>query len=158
MNPSEGLPIGYGASSDEEGGSGPGSGGASQRFQMMIDPEVARGEYANYFQIRFTPIELVMDFCRIIPDANVVEVVSRVLIHPQQSRLLLEMLQINLAAYQQQFGSGLGASVPSTGQPGIGFRTSEDLRRMGLDVPLPRRIQLPSDPSKPDPGAAAKTG
>jgi len=139
-----------------EGQSAP-SAAQGQPLRIVIHPEVARGEYANFFQIHFNPIEMVLDFCRIIPDANLVEVVTRVLIHPRQSQLLLEMLRMNQDAYNQQFGSPSGpASGAAVGPPSIGFRTSEDLRRMGLDVPSPRRISLPSDPSKPDPGTSAK--
>lgn len=153
--------IGLSSEAEMEGEGSPGpSASQGQPLRLLIHPDVARGEYANFFQIHFNPIEMVLDFCRIIPDANLVEVVTRVLIHPRQSQLLLEMLRMNQEAYNQQFGSPAGPGALSTGAApsSIGFRTSEDLRRMGLDVPAPRRINLPSDPSKPDPGAAAKAG
>ncbi|MCG3150752.1 MAG: hypothetical protein GEEBNDBF_00013 [bacterium] len=150
----------YGLADDDSNGEGlqvsggPQSGGV----QFVIDPATARGEYANFFQVRFNPIEMVLDFCRIIPEANAVEVVSRVLVHPRQCAMLAEMLRVNLDAYRKQFDPQSQESRRTESPSGIGFRTSEDLRRMGLDVPVPRRIQLPSDPSKPDPGAAAKSG
>lgn len=119
-------------------------------LQLGISPQVAAGQYANFFQIRFSPYELYLDFGRLIPDLGRVEVLSRIILPAPQGPLLLDMVRANVTAWEERFGD----QQPMLRRPEelrtIGFRTAEDLRREGLDVPLPRRIRLPSDPSRPD--------
>ena len=123
-------------------------------IQIQIPESIAAGEYANFFQVRFSPVEMVLDFGRLIPDLNEIRLVSRVLMHPAQGKLLVQTLEANITAYEQHFAP----TAPLMNHPdeigSIGFRTSEDLRRQGIPIPPPRRIILPSDPGKPDAGTS----
>ncbi|MEO7995306.1 MAG: DUF3467 domain-containing protein [bacterium] len=154
MNPSSPLEASFEGPGDDSGSPGAPPAGPPQtggQLQMTITPEVAGGLYANYFDIRFNPIELRFDFGRVMPDVGAVEVVSRIIMHPAQGKLFLEHLTAALSAYEERFAP----ATPMMRRPeqlrNIGFRTSEDLRREGVEIPAvpQRKVTLPSDPSKP---------
>ncbi|HYE76606.1 MAG TPA: DUF3467 domain-containing protein [bacterium] len=148
------APVSYVASSAEpesdENNADPEEAG---RLSLRIDPEIAAGQYANYLQVRFNSIEMVLDFSRVIPDLNSIQLVSRVLINPALGRTLYEALRTNVEAYERRYGRcpAYEKEIDGPAERSIGFRTAEDLAREGLLVGPRRSLQLPSDPSKPDP-------
>lgn len=142
------LPAGYAGQQQGQQGGGEQVAQPAQEYSMRMDPDVAVGEYANYVQIRFNSIEMVLDFSRLIPDLNAIQLVSRVLISPALAKSLAESLKMNVDAFEREFGAGKPKIATIGPRTEIGFRTSQDLAQEGIIVPARPPIRLPSDPSK----------
>ncbi|MDH5605649.1 MAG: DUF3467 domain-containing protein [Anaerolineae bacterium] len=69
------------------------------RIPADLDPT-----YANLVRIAHTPTEFVFDFACILPGDRQPSVVSRILMSPLSTKLLLRALNENLSRYESVFG------------------------------------------------------
>jgi Protein of unknown function (DUF3467) len=75
-----------------------------QTIRIVIDEQVAQGEYVNFANIIHSPSEFVIDLGRVVPGRSDVKIYSRVILTPLHAKQLLEALGHNLALFEQKFG------------------------------------------------------
>lgn len=90
-----------------------------QKLNINITPEKAQGVFANLALISHTPTEFVLDFAQIMPGIQQGNVVSRVIVTPDQAKKILGALQNNIAQYEQKFGviNPIGGPIPGSTIP-----------------------------------------
>lgn len=64
-----------------------------QELKINIAPDKAQGVFANLALIAHTPTEFVLDFAQIMPGIPQANVVSRIVVTPDQAKKLLGALQ-----------------------------------------------------------------
>ena len=75
-----------------------------KELKINISPEKAQGVFANLALIAHTPTEFVFDFAQLMPGVPQANVVSRVIVTPDQAKKILGALQNNIGQYEQKFG------------------------------------------------------
>ena len=75
----------------------------AKKPRLVIKPDVDV-VYANMVRIAHTPGEFVFDFARILPGEPNVPVLTRVLMSPLGTKLLIKALQENLTRYEDLHG------------------------------------------------------
>jgi len=90
---------------------------ANEQKQLSINiaPDKAQGVFANLALIAHTPTEFVFDFAQIMPGMPQANVVSRVVVTPDQAKKILMALQNNIGQYEQKFGTIQPVGGPSHG-------------------------------------------
>ena len=76
-----------------------------QELKINIAPDKQQGVFANLALIAHTPTEFVLDFAQLMPGVPQANVVSRVVVTPDQAKKILGALQNNIAQYEQKFGT-----------------------------------------------------
>lgn len=61
-------------------------------------------DYANLVRVSHSPLELVLEFARMLPGEDRAEVFERVVMSPLGAKLLLRALQENITRYETAFG------------------------------------------------------
>lgn len=90
-----------------------------QQIRILIDDDVAQGEYVNFANIIHSQSEFVLDLGRVVPGRPDVKIYSRVILTPLHAKQLLEALAHNISLYEQKFGEIRGIDAISQ------FSTSE---------------------------------
>jgi hypothetical protein len=92
---------------------------AEQKLNINIAPDKAQGVFANLALIAHTPTEFVLDFAQLMPGIPQANVVSRVVVTPDQAKKILGALQNNIAQYEKKFGpiQPIGGPVPGSTLP-----------------------------------------
>ncbi|MBQ3673482.1 MAG: DUF3467 domain-containing protein [Paludibacteraceae bacterium] len=92
---------------------------AEQKLNINIAPDKATGNFANLALIAHTPTEFVIDFAQIMPGLQQANVVSRIVVTPDQAKKLLGALQSNIAQYEKKFGviEPIGGPIPGSTLP-----------------------------------------
>ena len=75
-----------------------------QTIRIVLDDDVAQGEYVNFANIIHSPSEFILDLGRVVPGRNDVKVYSRVIMTPLHAKQLLEALAQNISLFEQKFG------------------------------------------------------
>ncbi|HEY0161013.1 MAG TPA: DUF3467 domain-containing protein [Thermoanaerobaculia bacterium] len=75
-----------------------------QTIRIVLDENVAQGEYVNFANIIHSASEFVIDLGRVVPGRNDVKIYSRVILTPLHTKQLLEALSHNVALFEQQYG------------------------------------------------------
>jgi hypothetical protein len=78
---------------------------AENQLKVNIAPDKAQGVFANLALIAHTPTEFVFDFAQIMPGVPQANVVSRIVLTPDQAKKFLGALQNNIGQYEQKFGT-----------------------------------------------------
>ena len=73
-------------------------------LRIILDDNVAQGEYINFANIIHSPSEFVIDLGRMVPGRTDVKVYSRVVMTPLHAKQLLEALAANISIFEQKFG------------------------------------------------------
>lgn len=90
------------------------------QLQVELPNEEWEGKYSNFVLITHSPSEFVLDFGRLMPGANKVKVVSRLIMTPQHAKMLLRTLEDNIKKYEARFGE---IRIPGEGEGRrIGFQ------------------------------------
>jgi hypothetical protein len=76
-----------------------------KELKINIAQDKAQGVFANLALISHTPTEFVLDFAQIMPGVPQANVVSRVIVTPDQAKKILGALQNNIGQYEQKFGT-----------------------------------------------------
>ena len=94
----------------------------SPQVQVQIDPSEAEGIYANLVLLAHSSSEFILDFARLLPGVPRAKVYSRIIMTPQNARLLLRALKTRIESYESQHGK---LPDPGTQSPArdIGFTT-----------------------------------
>lgn len=78
-------------------------------IRIVLDENVAQGEYVNFANIIHSASEFVIDLGRVVPGRQDVKIYSRVILTPLHTKQLLEALTHNVALFEQQYGEIRGA-------------------------------------------------
>jgi len=73
-------------------------------IRILLDDQVAQGEYVNFANIIHSQSEFVIDLGRVVPGRSDVKVYSRVILTPLHAKQLLEALAHNIGLFEQKFG------------------------------------------------------
>ncbi|MFH1178002.1 MAG: DUF3467 domain-containing protein [Acidobacteriota bacterium] len=73
-------------------------------IKIVINEQMSLGTYANFASIVHNFAEFIIDFGRIVPGRDDVQVVSRVVMTPVHAKQLLRALSENVAIYERNFG------------------------------------------------------
>lgn len=74
------------------------------RIEINLNPDTAKGAYANLEIVTHSPSEFVLDFCQLLPGLPKANVVSRLILSPSHAKALLNTLSQNIAKYEDNFG------------------------------------------------------
>ena len=88
-----------------------------QPLSIEIKSDIAKGIYSNLAIITHSQIEFVVDFASMLPGFPKPEVLSRIIMNPENAKKLLMALQDNVNKYESQFGQitfGQEANKPKT--------------------------------------------
>ena len=75
-----------------------------QPLSIEIKSDIAKGIYSNLAIITHSQIEFVVDFASMLPGMQKPEVLSRVIMTPENAKKLLIALQDNMGKYENQYG------------------------------------------------------
>jgi len=75
-----------------------------QQIRIVLDDNVAQGEYVNFANIIHSPSEFVVDLGRVVPGRTDVKIFSRVIMTPLHAKQLLEALAHNIGLFEQKYG------------------------------------------------------
>lgn len=84
------------------------------KIRMNIPDQQALGTYANFASIVHNFAEFILDFGRIVPGREDVQVVTRVVMTPVHAKQLLRALTENVSIYERNYGE-----IPSGPQPPV---------------------------------------
>ncbi|RQP12463.1 MAG: DUF3467 domain-containing protein [Chryseobacterium sp.] len=73
-------------------------------INIELNEMVAAGVYANLALVNHSPSEFVVDFIQLMPGVQQAKVRSRVILAPLHAKRVLNALQQNIQAYEQQYG------------------------------------------------------
>ena len=77
---------------------------SGNKIKIVISDQQALGTYANFASIVHNFAEFILDFGRVVPGREEVQVVSRLVMTPVHARQLLRALNENVAIYERSFG------------------------------------------------------
>jgi len=88
------------------------------KIKIVVADQLALGTYANFASIVHNFAEFIIDFGRIVPGREDVQVVSRVVMSPVHAKQLLRALGENVAIYERNFGEiAQGPTPPQPASP-----------------------------------------
>jgi hypothetical protein len=74
------------------------------QIKIVVSDQQALGTYANFASIVHNFAEFIIDFGRIVPGRDDVQVVARVVMTPVHLKQLMRALAENVAIYERNFG------------------------------------------------------
>ncbi len=87
------------------------------KIKIVVGDQLALGTYANFASIVHNFAEFIIDFGRIVPGKEDVQVVSRVVMTPVHAKQLMRALSENVGIYERNFGEIPQGPVPPTASP-----------------------------------------
>jgi hypothetical protein len=87
------------------------------KIKIVVGDQLALGTYANFASIVHNFAEFIIDFGRIVPGKEDVQVVSRIVMTPVHAKQLLRALTENVGIYERNFGEIPQGQVPPTASP-----------------------------------------
>ena len=81
-----------------------------KQIQVHCSDEMANGVYANLGVTNFNREEFILDFVFLHPSGNSGDIRSRVVLHPNHIKRLVNVLSKNLDEYEKEFGNIDGKS------------------------------------------------
>ncbi|MDE5628427.1 MAG: DUF3467 domain-containing protein [Muribaculaceae bacterium] len=76
-----------------------------QELKIELAPEVATGHYSNLAVISHSANEFFIDFISVAPNMPQAKVQSRIIMTPENAKMLLGALNDNIVKYEQAFGT-----------------------------------------------------
>lgn len=73
-------------------------------LRVIVDDQIAQGEFVNFANIIHSPSEFVLDLGRIMPGKPEVKVYSRLIMTPLHAKQFLQALGQNIAIFESKFG------------------------------------------------------
>jgi hypothetical protein len=75
-----------------------------QTIRIVLDDDIAQGQYVNFANIIHSPSEFILDLGRVVPGRNDVKVYSRVILTPLHAKQLLDALAHNISLFESKYG------------------------------------------------------
>jgi hypothetical protein len=85
------------------------------QVKLVVSDQQSLGTYANFVSIVHNYAEFILDFGRIVPGREDIQVVSRMVMTPIHIKQLLRALNENVAIYERNFGE-----IPEGPKPPVG--------------------------------------
>lgn len=76
-----------------------------QRINIELPEEVGQGTYSNLAIVSHSSAEFIIDFTRLLPGLKKAKVLSRIILSPSHTKLLLRTLKDNIEKYEKKFGA-----------------------------------------------------
>ena len=91
-----------------------------RQISLELSEKESEGIYSNLALIAHSPSEFFIDFARVMPGVKKTKVYARIVMTPQNIRMLLNALEQNIKKYEERFGK-----IKIQGQEGgeIGFHS-----------------------------------
>ncbi len=70
-------------------------------------------QYANLVRVSHSPLEMMLDFARLLPGEETARILHRIIMSPLGAKLLLQALSENIARYETIFGE-INIPAPNT--------------------------------------------
>lgn len=83
-----------------------------QTIRILIDDNIAQGEYVNFANIIHSQSEFIIDLGRVMPGRTDVKIFSRVITTPLHAKQLVQALAQNITIFEQKFGEIRMEGVP----------------------------------------------
>ncbi len=94
----------------------------NKSLSIEIKPDIAKGVYSNLAIITHSQAEFVIDFASMLPGFAKPEILSRIVMNPENAKKLFLALQDNIGKYEAQFGTiSFGNDKPKATFPMGGF-------------------------------------
>lgn len=74
------------------------------KINIELTPEMAKGSYSNLSIITHSANEFIVDFIALLPGLPKAQVVSRIILNPENAKRLSKALQDNIGKYEDKFG------------------------------------------------------
>ncbi len=74
------------------------------QIKIVVSDQLALGTYANFASIVHNFSEFIVDFGRIVPAREEVQVVSRIVMTPVHAKQLMRALTENVAIFERNYG------------------------------------------------------
>lgn len=87
------------------------------KIKIVVSDQQALGTYANFASIVHNFAEFLIDFGRIVPGREEVQVVARVVMTPVHAKQLLRALNENVAIYERANGPIPDGPITPQAQP-----------------------------------------
>ena len=84
------------------------------KIKIVVSEQTALGTYANFASIVHNYAEFIIDFGRIVPGREGVQVVSRLVMTPVHAKQLLRALNENVSIYERNYGEIAQGPAPPT--------------------------------------------
>jgi len=75
-----------------------------KKLNIKIDEKVGEGIYSNFFAMATSASEFIVDFGRMVPGIPDVKIYSRILMTPLHAKQLKNLLEKNIAGFEEKFG------------------------------------------------------
>ena len=75
-----------------------------KKVEIRCSDQIANGVYANLGIANYNQEEFVLDFVFLQPHSQTGEIRSRVILHPNHAKRLVQMLSKNLENYESEYG------------------------------------------------------
>ncbi len=75
----------------------------TNRIQIELSPDL-KSVYANVPILSMTPAEVVLDFAQVLPRTPKGKIMARVVMSPIYAKVLMNVLNQNIANYEKQYG------------------------------------------------------
>jgi hypothetical protein len=85
---------------------------SENKIKIVVGDTLALGTYANFASIVHNFAEFIIDFGRIVPGREDVQVVSRMVMTPVHAKQLLRALSENVGIYERNFGEIPQGPIP----------------------------------------------
>ena len=91
------------------------------QISLELGEKESEGIYSNLALISHSPSEFFIDFARVMPGVKKTKVYARIVITPQNIKMLLNALEQNIKKFEERFGK-----IKRMGHKGqeIGFQTA----------------------------------
>jgi hypothetical protein len=76
----------------------------SHQISVELGEKESEGIYSNLALITHSPSEFFIDFARVMPGVKRTKVYARVVMTPQNSKMLLKALEQNIKKFEERFG------------------------------------------------------
>jgi hypothetical protein len=90
------------------------------QISLELGEKESEGIYSNLALIAHSPSEFFIDFARIMPGVKKTKVYARIVMTPQNARMLLNALEQNIKKFEERFGK---IKVQGRQEGEIGFQT-----------------------------------
>ena len=77
----------------------------NNQLQIELKEDIAKGTYSNLAIINHSQSEFIVDFASVLPGLPKAQVVSRIVLTPENAKRLLFALQGNVMQYEANFGT-----------------------------------------------------
>ena len=87
-----------------------------KEINIELSPEVAKGSYSNFSIVTHSPNEFIVDFVEMLPGLPKAQVVSRIIMTPENMKRLNRAINDNIKKFEEIFGEiklhGEGPIIP----------------------------------------------